>query len=415
MRIWWIIISLLLLFSYAVQAQAVNSIKELKKQSKILANDIENTNKLINKNLKSIHDMSQNLDSIIKEINKTQKSIIILKKKINISDNKICDKKIQIDQLEKTLKLKKIYYSVYAKKIYKIKNSQNQLFFTLLKNNSTQFSTKILYFKEYSKLIEIQIKKNIDKLNMTTAEKQNLGHDKQIMKTLIDIKIKEEKELQIQKKIRNDNIKNLHKNILKFQIQINDKKKQTKTIEEDIKKIIIEQSKARQRIKSINKIKSECKKNKIKSECKKNKGWNLSPHSIVKIKEKFSFPISGEYQIISHFGHQQYKNMKNIQHDNNGIDIKIDKATNAKSIFDGIITNIFSFTECQNSIMVRHGSYIALYSFLDQIFVKKGERVKTGQNIGTVYTDQKKGNLTILHFELWEENVKLNPELWLSL
>jgi septal ring factor EnvC (AmiA/AmiB activator) len=47
------------------------------------------------------------------------------------------------------------------------------------------------------------------------------------------------------------------------------------------------------------------------------------------------------------------------------------------------------------------------------VVVKKGDRVTTKQNIGTVFTDAEDGNKSILKFQIWRENQKLNPEEWI--
>jgi len=62
---------------------------------------------------------------------------------------------------------------------------------------------------------------------------------------------------------------------------------------------------------------------------------------------------------------------------------------------------------------VRHGNYLTVYANLSDVFVKPNEKVKTGQALGRIFTDSEDGNTTILHFELWKERTKLNPENWL--
>ena len=54
------------------------------------------------------------------------------------------------------------------------------------------------------------------------------------------------------------------------------------------------------------------------------------------------------------------------------------------------------------------------YYKLSAVSVNKGDKVKTGQQLGTIYTDKENGNATILHFQLRNEKAKLNPELWLD-
>jgi septal ring factor EnvC (AmiA/AmiB activator) len=46
--------------------------------------------------------------------------------------------------------------------------------------------------------------------------------------------------------------------------------------------------------------------------------------------------------------------------------------------------------------------------------VKTGDRVKTGQELGIIYSDPEEDNRTVLHFQLRREKEKLNPEPWLN-
>ena len=50
-----------------------------------------------------------------------------------------------------------------------------------------------------------------------------------------------------------------------------------------------------------------------------------------------------------------------------------------------------------NSVIVRHGNYLTVYSNLSQVYVKAGDRVSTRQAIGRIYSDPEDGNSTLLH------------------
>ncbi|GHT06836.1 hypothetical protein AGMMS49525_15500 [Bacteroidia bacterium] len=82
-------------------------------------------------------------------------------------------------------------------------------------------------------------------------------------------------------------------------------------------------------------------------------------------------------------------------------------------MFDGVVSGIFLVSGYQTSIILRHGNYLTLYANLDQVSVKKGDKVSTGQNLGIIYTDSATGE-TALYFELWKEQTKQNPEPWLD-
>jgi murein DD-endopeptidase MepM/ murein hydrolase activator NlpD len=98
----------------------------------------------------------------------------------------------------------------------------------------------------------------------------------------------------------------------------------------------------------------------------------------------------------------------------NGIELETTPDNEARAVFDGIVSRIFVLPGYHNSIIVRHGNYLTLYSLLEQVYVKQGDKVNTGQVLGKIYTDRENGNSTLLHFELWKEQTKLDPLPWLN-
>ena len=61
-------------------------------------------------------------------------------------------------------------------------------------------------------------------------------------------------------------------------------------------------------------------------------------------------------------------------------------------------------------VLVQHGNYFSFYCKLKSTSVKAGDKVKTGQKIGTVDTINGE---TKLHFQIWQNQKPQNPELWL--
>ena len=104
--------------------------------------------------------------------------------------------------------------------------------------------------------------------------------------------------------------------------------------------------------------------------------------------------------------------LSGVQLDNKGINITGKSGAQARAIFDGEVSAIFSLGGFSN-VIVRHGSYISVYCNLSSVRVKKGSLVQTRDIIGEVSTD-KSGN-AVLHFQLRKETVKLNPEQWIRL
>ena len=118
-------------------------------------------------------------------------------------------------------------------------------------------------------------------------------------------------------------------------------------------------------------------------------------------------PITGPYRIVSHFGQYNVEGLHNVTLDNKGINIRGEAGAQARSIFDGEVSAVFSFGGTM-VVMVRHGSYISVYCNLSSVNVSRGQHVSIRQALGRVGQDN------ILQFQLRRETAKLNPESWIG-
>ena len=123
-------------------------------------------------------------------------------------------------------------------------------------------------------------------------------------------------------------------------------------------------------------------------------------------------PITGGYTVSSHYGGNVVPGLSGVRLDNKGVNITGRSGAQARAIFDGEVTSIFSFGGMYN-IIVRHGSYLSVYCNLSSASVRRGQKVSTRQTLGAVAPDAS-GNCT-LHFQLRKEKALLNPESWLAL
>jgi len=125
-------------------------------------------------------------------------------------------------------------------------------------------------------------------------------------------------------------------------------------------------------------------------------------------------PVTGRYSIVSHFGVQQHENLVHVMTNNSGVDIRSDAGADARCVFKGVVTKIFTVPGYNSSVIVRHGNYLTVYSNLSRVYVKAGDQVGTRQSIGKIYSDPEDGNQAILHFEIRKEIAKQNPESWVN-
>jgi septal ring factor EnvC (AmiA/AmiB activator) len=128
-------------------------------------------------------------------------------------------------------------------------------------------------------------------------------------------------------------------------------------------------------------------------------------------KGKLPYPVSGNYTITTRFGTHRHSKW-NVTTSSSGIDIRSQAGADAKAVFNGEVTYVAAIPGYNTCIIIRHGNYYSFYGNIQNIYVKQGDTVKTGQSLGKVYTDPDTGYSQI-HFQLWQGTNKMNPEPWL--
>ena len=126
-------------------------------------------------------------------------------------------------------------------------------------------------------------------------------------------------------------------------------------------------------------------------------------------KGKLPWPADGP--VVDHFGqrfHPDYTNLKLPF--NNGVTVALPAGTEIKAVFDGVVKQIVVMPGYNKCVLVQHGNYFSFYCKLGTVSVKAGDKVKTGQVVGTVDTI---GGETQLHFQIWSGRTPQNPETWL--
>ena len=115
--------------------------------------------------------------------------------------------------------------------------------------------------------------------------------------------------------------------------------------------------------------------------------------------------------VVGRFGRQFHPVFKNLElPPNNGIDVAVGKGAEVKSVFKGVVKQVFVMPGYNQCVLIRHGNYFTFYCKLKTVNVKAGDKVGTGDVIGKV--DTINGD-TQLHFEVWQNTKPQNPETWL--
>ena len=228
--------------------------------------------------------------------------------------------------------------------------------------------------------------------------------------------------LQKEKKDLNGQVAKLKKKEGSIQQDIKNKQQQAKKLQKAIDDIIAEEIR-KANAEAERKRKEEAKKNANKGKATtapapKEKGMALTPaektlsSNFVNNKGNLPWPVERGV-ISSSYGKHASVVSDKVTVTNNGIDIATTEGAQARAVFEGEVTSVVKLTGANTVVIIRHGEYFTVYSNLENVTVKRGDKVKTKQNIGTVHTN-KTEDKTELHFELLKEQNRQNPANWLS-
>jgi septal ring factor EnvC (AmiA/AmiB activator) len=113
--------------------------------------------------------------------------------------------------------------------------------------------------------------------------------------------------------------------------------------------------------------------------------------------------------VSERFGIHPHPLMPNIDINNNGIDITTSTGSLTRAVFEGEVKAVVNMPGSGQFILIRHGEFLTIYSNLKDVYVKVGDKVKTKDNIGSIVLDDEDSK-TVLHFEIWKGQLKLDPE-----
>lgn len=415
-------IMICLLLAAAAGAQTNKTIKELERQRENLHRQIEENQSLLNNTKKDVSSQVSQLSVLNGQIEERKKYISRISNDLNVVASEITRVEKQLAKLQQELKVTKDKYAQSVRQSRKNSRIQDKLLFIFSAETLSQTYRRMRYIREYAAHQRMQGERIIAKQKETENKKAELMHVKAEKEKLLAEREQEMQNLEKQEKEKQTLVNSLKRKQRELQKVIKNKKKQAASLNAKIDRLIqIEIEKARKRAEEEARREREKQKQTAspKSEKEKMPEYNLAKAdralsgSFEKNKGILPIPVTGSYLIVSRYGEYNVGGLKGVKLDNKGIDIQAKPGAQARAVFNGEVSAVFEHMGLKG-VIIRHGSYISVYYKLSAVSVKSGDKVKTGQTIGTIYSDRQNGGETVLHFQLRKETVKLNPELWID-
>ena len=391
---------LLLIFNYGFSQDYNEQQKKLEAQQLSIKKEIEKINILVFENKKKTKSLLDNIEDVELKISVRNKLIEVNNQQSKNLSSQIKNKNDRIYDLQIDLKNLKDEYANIVSNSYKKRSSKIKLMFLFASRDFNQAFSRFQYFKQYSAYRKEQANKIIITQKNISSLIDTLQNNRKQRELVIDENKKIKLELEGEKLEKNRLFNNLEKTNKNYLADIRRKEKESKLIDNEIQKLIrLAISESNNNDSSVNNFALTPEGRIISSNFLSNKG-------------QLPWPLK-EGVITRSFGTQPHPVVRTTTINSTGIMIATSPNSVVRSIFEGQVLSVYGFKGGNPGILVRHGKYISNYQNLSQVFVKKGDKIKTGEEIGIIFTNNTSGK-AILKFNIFNELKPENPQSWLS-
>ena len=390
-----------LIISVATSQSTSARQKALEEQKKRLQQEIKQINTILFSNIrkeKSVVSKVEDLDlkisvrSQIVKVNNQQANL--LTRQINVNQRDITNLRSELKNLKKD-------YANMIVKSYKSKSSQNRLMFLFSSADFLQAYKRIQYMKQYANFR----KKQGEEISEKTQTIQNLNKTLLDQKSIKEALVAENKIVQTtlmkERKFQQNLIRSIKSKSRSLTSEIKQKQRQSAAIDKEIERLI------REAIAASNKLAGKASKNvfALTPEAK------LLAKNFVANKGKLPWPVE-KGVVTQRFGTQPHPLVKTTMIKSNGVTIATNPKSKARAVFDGEVMAILSFKGSNPAVLIKHGNFITTYKNIAKVYVRKGQKVKSKQPIGEIFTHPQSGKTT-LQFSVFNELKPQNPKNWI--
>ena len=383
----------IIMFAFTGVAEA-QSKAELEEQRKRAMDDITYVDKMLKSTEKERNESVQALRIIGNKVNLRESVIKGMSEEILLLNERIGLNKLALDMMENDLKILTEDYSKSIINSYKSKKVNPDLVYILSARDFNQGYKRLKYLQQITKF-----RRNESEI-IRELKQQIEGTKERLESDLAGISELQQREVQQKDLLKNEQarkqvmVKSLGNKEKQLRKDLEEKKRIAKRIEDEITKIIEEE-----RIKAL--------KSDMTPEQK------LIGNNFQENKGRLPWPVERGI-VTAHFGIHQHPVLKYVTEENKGIEITSNGKITARSVFKGEVSAISAISGANMTVIIRHGTFLSVYSNLVNVKVKKGDIVETKQEVGEVYPDPRADNNCILKFMIFEQKNALDPEQWIS-
>ncbi len=359
--------------------------------------------------------------SVLHEISEKNQKIKLSEKLINTTAKQtklltddIYLNQIEINKLNRELKVLKEDYANMILKAYKSRSQQSRIMFILSSQNFLQAYKRMQYMKQYSSFRKIQGQEIRTKMDQVNVLLDRLNGKKAAKEKVLAESEKEKEALEKDRREKEELVRVIQKDKKKYTADIRKKQQESREIDRQIDRLV------RAAIIAANKKTAKAPTTKKETAAKAasapatkivltGEGKAVADNFRAS-KGRLPSPVDG--YISLGYGDQPHPVQKNLRIHSSGIEITTQPGAAVKAVFGGEVMSV-QMIAGMKAVYLQHGDYITLYLNLASVNVAKGDKVSIRQSIGTVNTNPATG-AAVLKFFVLQNTTYLNPQAWLS-
>ena len=331
-------------------------------------------------------DNVRELNLIEKEIDARERLIENFRDEIEQLDRQIEVNQMLVNDLEEDIQKLKKEYSKILRDSYKKKDDLNELMFLFSASDFNEAYQRYRLLKEYSRYRQKQGEVLVESQNRVQSLLKEIQQQREEKESVLNEIENELHRLENNHERKSKLVQRLKTEQQWLRQSLEEKRAAARQLENEIENLIVSKKKE-----DINPAESS----------------NFSERQ-----GKLNWPVN-EGVIVNSFGEHRHAVLENVTIKNNGIDIQLSEGSDVFCVHPGEVSTVVGIPGLNKAVIVRHGKFLTVYGNLIDVYVSKGDIVNAGEKIGEVYEEDNEMQ-EVLHFEIWEENNKLDPEQWLK-
>jgi septal ring factor EnvC (AmiA/AmiB activator) len=316
-----------------------------------------------------------------------------------------------IEGLETQLHALRTHYAGYVRSVYKNGRVYDvELLFS--SNSINQLLIRIEYLKRFSGQRVDDLKKILQKKTELEEENDQLQQTLKNERALLVEKTKEEQSLKAKAVQRQRVLNRIRKDKKTYRQELSRKTAAVKRIEQMIADLIEKERVKREELRKKREAAAARERKRLAAKTTPPvPSVEIEPTgAFAQMRGRLRWPVASG-AIASKFGNQTHPVLKTVTQ-NSGVDISVKVGTDVVAVAEGEVSLISFIPGYGNVLILNHyNGFRTVYAHLSDIQVVEAQRIREGDPIAKS-GDSLAGS--ILHFEVWQEREKMDPESWLA-